>query len=157
MFDKKFIVAAVVAVCVLSGLYFGNASASKNLKEGKVSITSADGVVHEFKVELALTPEQQEMGLMHRESMPEDSGMLFVFGDEKERAFYMKNTLIPLDMIFIKKNGVIGYIHENAIPHDLTSILSNGKAYAVLEINGGVSSKRGIKAGDVVKGSYFED
>ena len=111
-------------------------------------------VVH-FDIELALNRAQQSQGLMNRTNMAEDAGMLFVFPDEAERGFWMKNTLIPLDMIFIKANGVIHHIHENAVPHDLTSIKSNGPVMAVLEINGGLSQKLNIKVGDSVNHPFF--
>lgn len=121
----------------------------------KLSITTTDGKPHEFTVDVALTPQQQAYGLMNRTSMPADHGMLFVFGDEAERGFWMKNTLIPLDMVFIKKNGVIHHIHENAQPHDLTTAYSKGPVMAVLELNGGEASKLGIKPGDVVRHVVF--
>ncbi len=121
-----------------------------------LSIIRADGVPQDFNVELALTPAAQQQGLMFRKQMDENHGMLFVFpGDETERAFWMKNTLIPLDMIFIRKDGTIHHIHENAVPEDLTSVPSNGPVMAVLELNGGVSAKRGLKPGDVVHHTVF--
>lgn len=109
-----------------------------------------------FFVELALTANQQMQGLMNRTSMPEEAGMLFIFNQEKERGFWMKNTLIPLDMIFIKKNGVIHKVHSNAKPNDLTSIKSDGPVIAVLEINGGLSQQLGIDAGDIVHHPFFQ-
>jgi len=87
--------------------------------------------------------------------MPAKTGMLFVFEEEAPRSFWMKNTLIPLDMIFIKRNGEILNIHQNAIPQDLTSIHSKGSAYAVLELNGGEAEQLGLAAGDKVIHSYF--
>lgn len=121
----------------------------------KLGIQSADGKVHSFTIEIALTPQQQAYGLMNRTSMAPDHGMLFVFGIEAERGFWMKNTLIPLDMIFIKKNGVIHHIHEDAQPHDLTTAYSKGPVMAVLELNGGTAQRLGIKAGDVVQHAFF--
>ena len=106
-------------------------------------------------VELALTQTQQIQGLMNRTSMPEDAGMLFIFNKEIERGFWMKNTLIPLDMIFVKKNGLIHHIHPNAKPNDLTSVKSNGPVIAVLEINGGMAKKLGIKVGDIINHPFF--
>ncbi len=120
-----------------------------------LSIVGADGAEHDFNVELAITPQQQIVGLMNRTHMAADAGMLFYFGEEQERAFWMKNTLIPLDMIFIRKDGVIHSIHENAQPNDLTSVPSNGPVAAVLELNGGMTSKLGIKPGDVVHHVVF--
>ena len=92
---------------------------------------------------------------MNRPSMPKDFGMMFIFNDEQERGFWMKNTLIPLDMIFIKKNGLIHHVHANAQPHDLTSVKSNGPVIAVFEINGGMAEKLNIKAGDMINHPFF--
>ncbi len=121
-----------------------------------LSIVRQDGMIQNFRVEIALTPAAQQKGLMFREQMDEDYGMLFVFpGKEADRAFWMKNTLIPLDMVFIRKDGVIHHIHENAIPKDLTSVPSNGPVMAVLELNGGTAAKMGLKPGDVVHQAFF--
>lgn len=120
-----------------------------------ITIISRDGKEHGFNIELALTPQQQEIGLMGRTEMPKDSGMLFVFSQESERSFWMKKTLIPLDMIFIRKDGTIGHVHDSAIPNDLTSVPSNGPALAVLELNGGVAKKFGIEAGDKIRHPFF--
>ncbi|MGG2383185.1 DUF192 domain-containing protein, partial [Salmonella enterica] len=79
-----------------------------------------------------------------------DAGMLFDYKFETETAFWMKNTLIPLDMIFIRANGTIANVAERAVPLDETSIPSNGAVRAVLEVNGGTASRLGIKAGDKV-------
>ncbi len=118
-------------------------------------ISAVTGEEYSFVVELAVMPEEQARGLMHRTEMDKNAGMLFYFADTAERAFWMKNTLIPLDMIFIRADGTIANIHENAIPHDLTSIRSKEPVVAVLEINGGLSQEYGIKAGDRVVGLYF--
>lgn len=121
----------------------------------QVTIISRDGKSHVFHVELALTPQQQAHGLMGRTEMAEDAGMLFLFPTEDERSFWMKNTLIPLDMIFIKEDGTILSVHDSARPNDLTSVKSNGPALAVLEINGGVAKKLGIRDGDTVRHPFF--
>ncbi len=127
---------------------------TKNNAE-RLSIVTASGARHDYVVEIALTPEQQRDGLMHRTEMAANAGMLFVFGAEAPRSFWMKNTLIPLDMIFVAKNGTINHIHENAIPNDLTSVTSNGPAAAVLELNGGTASKLDIKPGDKIHSIFF--
>lgn len=108
-----------------------------------------------FSVELALSQRQKMQGLMNRTSMPVDAGMLFMFNNEQERGFWMKNTLIPLDMIFIKRDGRIHHIHSNAKPHDLNSIKSNGPVIAVLEINGGMAKELGIEVGDTINHPFF--
>lgn len=119
-------------------------------------VETQNGQKHHFDIELALTPKQQQMGLMFRKSMPDDYGMMFFFGQESAQFFWMKNTLIPLDMIFIKKDGRIHHIHKNAVPHSLKRIGSNGPISAVLEVNGGLTSRLGIKPGDQVYHSFFE-
>lgn len=144
------------SIIVLGCLFFLTACQDDKSSNTKLDIINAAGETHSFKVEVVTTPEDQAKGLMFRESMPEDEGMLFYFGDEAERGFWMKNTLIPLDMIFIKSDGTIHRIHENAIPHDLTSVASFGKVSAVLEVNGGISRKLGFKAGDQVKHAVFK-
>ena len=119
-------------------------------------IEKVNGDTHAFDIETVTTIEDMAKGLMHRTEMAEDAGMLFYFGgQEVERRFWMKNTLIPLDMIFIKRDGTIHHIHENAVPHDLTLIPSRGPVAAVLEINGGLSAKLGFKVGDKVKHTVF--
>ena len=119
-------------------------------------IVSRDGKEHVFQVEIALTQSEQAKGLMGRTEMDADKGMLFVFNGEAERGFWMKNTLIPLDMIFIKQDGTIHHVHDSAKPNDLTSVKSNGPVSAVLELNGGTTKRLGIQAGDIVKNAFFE-
>ncbi len=92
---------------------------------------------------------------MNRTELATDAGMLFVFPGEAERSFWMKNTLIPLDMLFIAKDGTIRHIHENAKPNDLTSISSQQPAMAVLELNGGAVKTMNIQVGDTVHHPVF--
>lgn len=121
----------------------------------QVTIVSQDGKKHVFQIELALTPQQQAKGLMNRTEMAKDAGMLFYFGQADERSFWMKDTLIPLDMLFLKADGTISRIHDSAVPNDLTSVKSNGPAMAVLELNGGTAKTLGIVEGDKVKHPFF--
>ena len=116
-----------------------------------IVIEKAAGGKETFRVELALNRDDQAYGLMNRTEMADNAGMLFVFDDVAERAFWMKNTLIPLDMLFINPDGTVRHIHENAVPHDLTAIPSNGPVKAVLELNGGAASKYGLRPGDTVR------
>lgn len=118
-------------------------------------ITKGGGGQVTLNIEMAISDEAEEKGLMFRTALPKDSGMLFTFEHEDIRAFWMKNTLIPLDMIFIDKDGKIVNIHERAIPQDLTPIRSQSPANAVLEINGGRAAELGLKAGDVIHHSFF--
>ncbi|QQG37421.1 MAG: DUF192 domain-containing protein [Micavibrio aeruginosavorus] len=134
----------------------GPAAVQDDVDTEALAIVTADGKSHQFNVEIARTPPQQAYGLMNRKSMSRDHGMLFTFQTEAGRSFWMKNTLIPLDMVFIKADGTIHHIHENAVPHDLTPVLSNGPVRAVLEVNGGRMSALGIRPGDKVRHKFFD-
>jgi uncharacterized membrane protein (UPF0127 family) len=103
-----------------------------------------------FTVAVVDTPGALARGLMMVEHMPENAGMLFVFPQTREVSFWMKDTLIPLDMLFIDDAGYVASIHEGAIPHDTTSIPSGSPVRYVLEINGGVVEKLGLAPGDKV-------
>lgn len=105
---------------------------------------------HAFTVEVVDTNESRAKGLMLREKLAPDAGMLFDFKDTREVSFWMSNTLIPLDMLFITAEGLVANIHANARPLDLTSIPSDGPVMFVLEIPGGRSKELGITAGDRV-------
>lgn len=110
---------------------------------------------HSFSVEVMRTPEQLEKGLMFRRYMPEDRGMLFDFKTEQPVQFWMKNTYLPLDMIFISKAGKIVSIKENAEPLSEKLIPSGGPVSAVLEVNAGTAARIHAKPGDTVRGSIF--
>jgi len=105
---------------------------------------------HSFSVDVADDAAERARGLMFVEAMDEDAGMLFVYPDPRPVNFWMKNTLIPLDMIFTDQSGVIVSIHENAIPHDETAIFGGEAIFSVLEINAGVSKAKSIEIGDVL-------
>jgi len=99
-------------------------------------------------VTIAETVEQRRTGLMRVKFMPADQGMLFLFGSERIISMWMRETYIPLDMIFAECGGKIVHIHENARPHDETIITSRHFASSVLEVNAGYAAKYGLKAGD---------
>jgi uncharacterized membrane protein (UPF0127 family) len=103
-----------------------------------------------FRVAIADEPLEMMQGLMNVKNMPDDTGMLFVYPSEGQVSFWMKNTLIPLDMIFITSDGSVSKIHENAVPHDLTPITSDSKVKYVLEVNGGLSKSLNLSVGDTV-------
>lgn len=113
-------------------------------------IRRATGGDVKFAVELALTPEQQQHGLMFRKEVKPYEGMLFDFGPERPIAMWMKNTLVPLDMLFIAADGRITRIAANTKPHSLDTIDSGSPVKAVLEIAGGSALLLGIKPGDRV-------
>lgn len=111
---------------------------------------------HVFKVELADTPEERAKGLMYRRAMPVDQGMLFDFHTETPIMMWMKNTYIPLDMVFVSKKGVVTRIAADTKPMS-EEVIAGGEAYAVIELNAGASKKIGLKPGDVVRHPAFRD
>lgn len=117
--------------------------------ESRLSIQSATGT-HQFTVEVVDTPESRAKGLMYVQELADDAGMLFDFKEVRPVSFWMRNTFIPLDMLFIEPDGTVLNIHVNARPHDTTSIPSAGPVQFVLEIAGGRSVELGIEAGDQV-------
>ncbi|MEM6577221.1 MAG: DUF192 domain-containing protein [Pseudomonadota bacterium] len=100
-----------------------------------------------FTIELADEPAEQSQGLMHRESMARSAGMLFAYPEPRTVRFWMRNTLIPLDMIFVDSAGVVKKVHSNARPLDETPIFGGNNIQYVLEINGGLSERLGIAPG----------
>ena len=125
------------------------------LPKEKLVIVSRDGTRHEFNVEMALTPEQQEVGEMFRTNIPPDTGMLFDWGAPRDSQMWMKNTLVPLDMVFISADGTIRAIAENTVPQSLAVIDSNGPVRATLELAGGITAKLNITVGDKVLQKIF--
>ena len=121
-----------------------------------LEIVSKTGV-HVFAVEIADTPAARQKGLMFRKKLPEGQGMLFDFKREQDVAFWMKNTYIPLDMIFIRGNGRILRIARNTKPLSTALIPSGGPVRAVLEVIGGTAEKLGIEAGDRVAFPIFNE
>jgi uncharacterized membrane protein (UPF0127 family) len=115
----------------------------------RLTIDSGRGA-QTFNVELATTPDQMQVGLMFRQNLAPDAGMLFVYPSEQQVAFWMKNTVIPLDMLFIAGDGKIRRIVERTIPLSTAVIPSVDEVRAVLEVNGGTAARLGIKPGDVV-------
>lgn len=103
-----------------------------------------------FTVEIADTEELRAKGLMYRQELAPDAGMLFDFQEERHVSFWMRNTYIPLDMIFIAADGTVRRVHVNAKPHDITSIPSNAPVRFVLEIPGGRSVEIGLAEGDTI-------
>ena len=124
------------------------------LPQAPLVIETAKGPVR-FSVEMATTWPQQEQGLMFRKAVAPNAGMLFDFMKDDEQAFWMKNTLIPLDMLFIKKDGHIARIAANAKPLSTDSIPSYEPVRAVLEIAGGRAAELGLKPGDLIRNKAF--
>jgi len=123
-------------------------------KTEALKIVSASGQ-HRFSVEIADDPAERERGLMYRKSMGDTEGMLFEWPEEDQRAFWMHNTYIPLDILFIDGSGKIVSIARNAAPMDETPLPSYAPAKGVLEINGGLAAKLGVKPGDQIIHPFF--
>jgi uncharacterized protein len=119
-----------------------------------LKIETAAGA-HEFKVEMARTPSEQAMGLMYRREMAPNAGMLFIYPAGTRVTMWMKNTLIPLDMLFIGADGRIAHIVERTVPESTELIGSDGPVQAVLELNAGTAGRLGIKVGDRVRHPAF--
>jgi len=125
------------------------------LEREEIVIKKVDGSSVALQVEVAHTDEQKRIGLMNRDVVPENTGMLFLFDIEKERRFWMRNTRVPLDLLFVKNDGSIFHIHESAVPFSLERIPSQGKAMAVLEVAGGEAERLEISIGDKVVSRHF--
>jgi hypothetical protein len=143
---------ALTFVVVLFGLLF--AAAAPAAEQQSLEIASKSGV-HPFSVEVVSTEADREKGLMYRKSLPEGQGMLFDFQREQEVSFWMQNTYIPLDMLFIKADGRIATIVENAEPLSTKLIPSRVPVKGVLEVIGGTARKLGIAVGDHVAHPMF--
>lgn len=120
-----------------------------------LEIVTADGRHLPFAVELAVEPRQRALGLMFRQKLAADAGMLFDFQTEQDIVMWMKNTFIPLDMLFIRADGTIHHIAERTVPHSLETVGSRGRVRAVLEVNGGTAARLGIRPGDRLRHGIF--
>ncbi len=147
---KWFGLSVVLAVIATSG------QAIEPCREDVVHLRGEWGQAR-FSVDVVDTPETRGRGLMFVESMPTMQGMLFVYDREQSVSFWMKNTLIPLDMIFANGAGVVERVHENAVPGDLTTIPGGSNIQYVLEINGGMADRLGINAGSMMRHPAIPD
>lgn len=125
-------------------------------KEGELTLykSDSDTVVAKLDIEISKTDFEIQTGLMYRDGMKENQGMLFVFDEISERNFYMKNTRFPLDLIFLDHNKKVVSFQENAQPLDESSLPSNALAQFVLEVNAGLCEKWFLEVGDTM--DYFE-
>jgi len=144
---------AALVLLVLPALLLQSAFAEPGARHQpgeSLLIRTRAGDEHELRVYLAVTNEQRARGLMFVKSLPIDAGMLFVYQQPRMISMWMKNTYIPLDMLFIDQAGRIVHIQENTTPHSRENISSRQPARAVLEINGGLAHRLGIAVGDLV-------
>lgn len=154
------------SILILTAVFFvilGSRSASSanaeipQCKVRSLEISTRQGKVS-VSVEVAVTVESRQAGLMNRTDLDHDAGMLFIYPPNRAIALWMKNTLIPLDMLFIDNGGIIRFIKHDAQPHDLTPVPepTGIVARAALELNGGRTKELGIKIGDQVQPVWLE-
>jgi uncharacterized protein len=136
------------ALQCMPGVAFGTSEAG--LEQSSLCIAS-NGKTHGFTVEVAATSPQQARGLMFRTALKDDRGMIFPFPEARMASFWMKNTVIPLDIIFIRADGRIENIAANTTPYSTDPVESTAPVVAVLELRGGLAAERGIKPGDMVR------
>jgi uncharacterized protein len=110
---------------------------------------------HSFNIEIAKTPSEKILGLMYRRSLPADAGMLFLYDRPQPVTFWMRNTYIPLDMVFIGADGRVQRIESHTEPFSLSAISSDGDVESVLELNAGTADAIGLKVGDKVSSPAF--
>ena len=147
-----------VALAILGGgaLHAADLSqAQAPLPREDLVIVTHDGKPHLFHVEMAVTPDQQEIGLMWRTSLAPDQGMLFDSGESRVSEMWMKNTVIPLDMVFIAADGTVAAVADQAVPYSTNVISSHVPVRATLELAGGIADQLDIRVGDKVQQRIF--
>jgi uncharacterized membrane protein (UPF0127 family) len=140
----------------LTAMALAAAAHAHSLPTASISVDTHRGRA-QFAVEIAGDHASQEKGLMYRKSMAQNAGMLFDFHDDVMTSFWMKNTPLPLDILFIRSDGTISSIAANAVPYSEASIPSSEPVRAVLEINGGRAKALGIEPGDTVHAGIFHN
>lgn len=149
--------ALTLILCALLALLPSGLRAEETLTKIEPLTIATDGDATMFTVEIADTELTRERGLMFRQRLPEGHGMLFDFGEPRPVSMWMKNTYIPLDMLFIRADGSIAYIAENTVPKSLDTIGITEPVLAVLELPAGTVKKKDIRAGDVVYHRLFSN
>jgi hypothetical protein len=153
---KLLSIAAMAGLLLFSACAHAQAPKNPEGPADPLNIVSA-GKTHAFKVELADTPQESEMGLMYRASMPKDHGMIFDFRPAREISMWMKNCVFPQDMLFLDDDGAILAIAENARPGSTRLITPGFPISSVLELNAGVVKELGLKTGDKVQHKLFKN
>lgn len=125
--------------------------------EGTRLVATTQSGMHEFTVEMAVTPAERGRGLMFRQSLPADAGMLFDFGVDDEANMWMQNTYIPLDMVFIQADGRVHRVAKDTTPFSTEIVSSKGPVRAVLELNAGTAERIGLKRGDLIVHPMFHN
>ncbi|HET8521826.1 MAG TPA: DUF192 domain-containing protein [Thermomicrobiales bacterium] len=139
------------------GLLCATAACSKPTSSDRLEIVTQAGIHRVFHVEIAVTPQQRETGLMYRQTLAPDAGMLFDFQSDQMVEMWMANTYVSLDMLFISRDGTIVKIAADTVPLSRAVISSGSPVRAVLEIKGGEAARQGIAAGDTVHHPMFSN
>ena len=145
---RLFVIVSLFLICNLCEV-------SASVKS-ELSIITSNGSRHNFLVEVARTEEEKKIGLMFRKTLAKNAGMLFLYKREAPRLMWMKNTFIPLDILFIDKKGVIKRVVKRTVPHSLATISSRQSVLAVLELRGGITSSLDINKGDRIEHPAFK-
>ena len=136
--------AGLITLLLLTPLHGGLAAGT-----GRLVLKTATGD-HNFNIEVVITDQERALGLMFRRSLPENAGMLFIYDPPQPATMWMKNTFIPLDMVFISADGKVHRVESNTEPFSTAIIPSEGDVVGVLELNAGEANKIGLKRGDQV-------
>jgi uncharacterized protein len=150
-FSRRLFFAAVAALAMVSAGFAQPVNVQQRITFPTAELTiESGGKRHKFNVEFADTDERRALGLMYRTTLAADAGMLFDFKVDQPVAMWMRNTRLPLDMLFITRDGRIANIAQRTVPFSETSIYSSGPVRGVLELNGGTAERLGLKPGDRV-------
>lgn len=148
----------VLVVALVAALLAHQPAAAQRADQavaGGIAVVETASGAHTFTVELAETPAQRARGLMYRRDMAPDHGMLFDFGADDEVRMWMQNTYIPLDMVFLTRDGVVHRVERNTTPLSTRTISSKGPVRSVLEVIAGTADRIGLKRGDLVRHPIF--
>jgi len=149
---RPFASCCIAAILVVAAAVSVSGAADTDL----LVITTETGR-HVFHVEQAVTEQEREIGLMNRETLARDSGMIFRFPQTQPVSMWMKNTLVPLDMVFVREDGTVAGVHEHAVPLSETIIPSPGPVRFVVELAGGVADEIHLEKGDRVEHPLIGD
>jgi uncharacterized membrane protein (UPF0127 family) len=152
---KRLLLALALILPGLASAQPGVDRPQPRLAEEPMVIVTRDGTRHAFRAEMALQSAEQMIGMMFRTTMAPDEAMIFDWGAPRESSMWMRNTLIPLDMLFVAADGRIHRIHERAVPQSLATIDSRGPVRATIEVPGGTAERLNLRVGDRVLQRIF--
>ena len=152
---RRGVLAAALSAAFAATLARAQTGPQPELPKEKLVIITSDGQRHDFSVEVATSQQQQTTGLMFRPTVAADGGMLFDWGTPRDSTMWMRNTIAPLDMLFLNPDGSIRHIAENTVPGSLAQIPSHGEVRATLELAAGTAARLNLRVGDKVQQRIF--